>query len=79
MAQTTVLTFDIALDGTMQNVRGSIDGRVPDSRVISRLLFAGSKLLVDEEVASVTVSTDQYVMRISASGANFSVVVTKVN
>lgn len=79
MAQTTILTFDVAIDGTMQNIKGDIDGYIPDNKLINRLLFAGNKLLIDEEVASLTVSTDKYLMKISASGANFSVVISKLN
>ena len=76
MEKKPILSFDIALDGTMQNVKGDIDGTIPDRKVMNRLLFAANKLLTDEEVSSITIHTDKYVLRVSASGANFSCVVT---
>ena len=78
MEKRPILSFDIALDGTMQNIKGDIDGKLPDKKVMNRLLFAANKLLTDEEVSSITIHTDSYVLRLSAAGANFSCIVTRL-
>ena len=73
-----LLTFEIALDGTIQNVSGDCDFPVPGQQVIHRLLYAAKKTLVDEEVVSITASSDKYMLSISASGAIFKGVISSV-
>jgi hypothetical protein len=78
MDRNVLLTFDVALDGTLQNLNGSINGQVPDAQLIHRLLFAAKKTLLDEEVLGITVNSDKYILKISANGAQFSGVVAAV-
>jgi hypothetical protein len=78
MEGTVLLTFDVGLDGRLQNVQGSLNGQVPESQLIHRLLFAAKKTLLDEEVLGITVNSDKYVLKISANGALFSGVVVSV-
>ena len=78
MSGKVLLTFEIALDGTVQNIRGDSDVPLPDQQVIHRLLYAAKKTLIDEEVVSITASSDKYMLRIAASGAIFTGVVSAV-
>lgn len=71
-----LLTFEIALDGTIQNVQGEAEELLPDQQLMHRLLFAAKKTLIDEEVVSITVNCDQYTLKISASGAIFTGIIT---
>ena len=78
MSGKVLLTFEIALDGTIQNIRGDSDVPLPDQQVIHRLLYAAKWTLIDEEVLSITASSDKYMLRIAASGAIFTGVVSAV-
>lgn len=73
----STMTFEIALDGTLQNIRGDIEGFTPDQQLIHRLLFAAQKSLIDEEVVSMTVASGDYILKIAASGAIFTGIVSK--
>lgn len=42
----STMTFEIALDGTLQNVRADIEGFTPDQQLIHRILFAAQKSLM---------------------------------
>ena len=78
MSGNEILSFEIALDGTIQKMQGDINGFVPQQEVIHRLLFAAQKALIDEEVVSITATTDKYMIKISATGVNFAGVVTSI-
>ena len=71
------ITFDITIDGSIQDVKGNIEGIVLDPLLIHRLLDNAQKSLVDEEVVSLTVSTNDYTLRISANGAKYSGIIKR--
>jgi hypothetical protein len=71
-----VLRFEIALDGVMQNVTGDLNGQIPDQQILHRLLSASQKVLLDEELICITVTSDKYTLKISSKGALFAGVVT---
>ena len=73
-----LVTFEVAIDGTIQNVNGDSDIALPDQQLIHRLLYAAKKSLVDEEVISITATSDKYMLTISASGAIFKGVISSV-
>lgn len=72
-----VMTFDITIDGSLQDVKGDIEGVIPDQQTIHKLLYNAQKVLIDEEVVCVTLSSKLYTMRITANGAKFTGVVTR--
>jgi hypothetical protein len=76
MDRGVLVSFDVAPDGSLQNVRGAIGGQVPDAQLIRRLLYAAKKALQDEEVVGITVNSDKYVLKLSANGPLFSGLVT---
>lgn len=73
-----LLTFDVGLDGTVQNLAGDAVDLVPEKHVLHRLLCAARKTLITEDIASVTITCDEYVLRLSATGLNFRAVITAV-
>ena len=71
------ITFDITIDGSIQDVKGSIEGIVLDPLLIHRLLDNAQKSLIDEEVVSLTASTNDYTLKISANGAKYSGIIKR--
>jgi hypothetical protein len=74
-----VLTFEIALDGSLQNVNGGIEDQILDGQLIQRLLFAAKQTLTDDEVVGITVNSDKYIFKLSASGPLYTGIVTRAD
>lgn len=72
MSAEKVVTFDITIDGSIHDVKGELDGVVIDPLLIHRLLDNAQKALIDEEVVTISVTTKQYLLRITANGAKYS-------
>jgi hypothetical protein len=71
-----ILTFEIAMDGSLQNVKGQIEGGVLDGQLIHRLLVAAKQSLIDDDMVGITVNSDKYIFKLSASGPLYTGVVT---
>lgn len=76
-ASENIVTFDITIDGSIQDIKGNIDGIVLEPLLIHRLLDNAQKALIDEEVVTLTVSTDDYTLKISANGAKYTGIVKR--
>ena len=74
---TDTITFDITIDGSIQDVKGNMEGINLDPLLIHRLLDNAQKALIDEEVVSLTATTDDYTLRIAANGAKYSGVIKR--
>ena len=72
-----MITFDITIDGSIQDVKGNLDGVILDPILIHRLLDNAQKALIDEEVVSFTALTDDFTIKISANGAKYSGVIKR--
>jgi len=72
-----VLSFDITIDGSIQDVKGTFNDGVLDQQVIHQLLYYAQKTLVDEEVVCITVKSNKYTLKIVANGAKFSGIIRR--
>ncbi|EAX95577.1 hypothetical protein TVAG_370810 [Trichomonas vaginalis G3] len=75
MTNEKIITFDIAIDGSIHDVQGELEGVVIDPLLIHRLMDNAQKALIDEEVVTISVTTKQYLLRITANGAKYSCIV----
>ena len=71
------VTFDITIDGSIQDISGNIEGINLEENYIHKLLYYAQKTLIDEEVVSVTIKSNEITLRIVANGAKFSGIIQK--
>ena len=66
------ITFEIAPDGSVLNIKGNDMNQVNiDETAIKRLLYYTQKCLVDENVITITATSKKYTLSLTATGTQY--------
>ena len=67
-----LMSFDILPDGSLTNVKGSINDQTPNPQYFQKLIYAAQKVLINEGVGCITVTCNSYILKLIPNQQYFS-------